>query len=304
MKTVVLLVLATLTSAPAFALEWPEDMPRVRWQINPLFDQKGYRLGFVKEYVEARYFHQEGQLLMGYNSGKAHILDEECLNEAGAIADPAKRAAAEAKCEIDKNPWLFDTFDTELFKHFSGGPDQLSETKGVPVLAYYFRETFTPFGWLSFGWGVFFASTAKFVSKMWPIDPTLRMPKTFRVDIDSLVYSPKWTIPRRGFMKGRVVKATMDHKYLKTFEITVQEVTSPDIFRRLSVSDNDMYDHIVMAMRTGAYLNIGWVQLPEGEAQSRGVWGYDTHLRIESIELIDDASSIQTRPAGTPRRSL
>ena len=304
MITKALLILSTLVSAPVFALEWPPDMPQLRFTVNPLVDQKGYRLGFLKEYVEALYLHQEGQLLMGYNSGRTSIMDEDCMVEASHVTDLNARQEQEAKCKIDNNPWEFDTFDTELYKRYSGGPDQLNETKGVPVLVYYFRETWSPVGLLSVGVGALWASTARFVTKMWPIDPTLHMAKNYRVDLESLVTTPKMFIPRRGFMKGRVVKASLDHKWLKTFEITVQEVTSSNIFRRLSVSDNDLFDNIVLAMRTGAYLNIGWVQLPEGEAQTRGIWGYDTKRRVESIELIDDAASIQSRPQGTPRRSM
>jgi hypothetical protein len=91
----------------------------------------------------------------------------------------------------------------------------------------------------------------------------------------------------RGDIVGRVVKASLDHVILKTFEVTIQNQLD-NSFSYLSVDDPQVFDALVRAMMSGRILKIGYIRLFGLQARLLSlVRGYDTADRIVSVDSAD-----------------
>jgi hypothetical protein len=263
----------------------PKDVPRVRWSPDPIYSEEGFRLGYIIDFEAQRFWHYEGSLLMGFDTNPAKIMDEKCVEDAqtaaNAVKNPATRNAGlqaiDSDCLMMTNPWQFSVVDRKLYHQYSGAKRA--------VVVYYNRPVWAPFGLLTTGspWALI-AQTLNYVEKIWYVNPDLSVAK---YPSDSSGTDSPLINPASGYSVGYVVKASLDNLLRKTYEVTIQEGSSGADFKRMSVNDSTIFDHLIRAMLTGKKTKVGYVELvgAEGYLETE-IRGYHTGYRIQSIETL------------------
>ena len=297
-----------IPGSPNAPYVWPSDMPDVpRFYVNPIKTEIGYRLGFVQDIRQPMNYpnsdtpilpHYEGKILMGYASAPSEIMDQHCLDQGfsrlsshlTATQRRAHRIEIENLCRIDENPWPFTILDGKIYEQYGGGFTRLNDLSARPVLVYYFREAHSPLNifaiWSTKNVYAVFADASSIVKRLWRVDPNFPAPKYYlNTNVGSL-FDPRVNPENGRIPSGRVVKATLDNKFFKTYEITVQQTIGNNNWRRLSVDNKEMFDHIVMAMRTGWLVSITYTELWGVEAWVKSWIGYTTPYRVASIEIL------------------
>jgi hypothetical protein len=268
----------------------PDGVPRVRWIPNPLYNEEGFRLGYILRFEDVIFWHFEGKFMMGFGSSPQTIIDKDCLAEATAAAQSKSNKRIRTKalervnelCFVDVNPWPFSVLDPNLYADF--------KNVGVtPVVLYYTRPITKPYEIIQArSFRAIFSETRNFTQKMWRVDPNLKAPTFYSLEQGELPVA-RHVNPAVGYTEGRVVKATMDHYLRKTYEITLQQGRFGNNFARMSVNDSEMFDALVLSMMTGRLVRIGYLRLFDVYAWlSSIVWAYQTSYRITSVELLSD----------------
>ena len=300
----------TMPGSPNAPYVWPNDMPDVpSFYFNPIKTEIGYRLGFVQEIRQPFNYpntdtpvfpHYEGKILMGYASGPSEIMDQRCLDDGYAYLSHkmtaqerrAKKTEVEHLCMIDENPWPFTILDGKLYEQYGGGFTRMNDLGARPVLVYYFREASVPYtgNLLAFistqNFYAFWAESKSIVKRLWRVDQSYPAPKYYLNTNVGSIFDPRINPENGRIPSARVVKATLDHSLLKTYEITVQQTIGGNNWRRLSVDNKEMFDHIVMAMRTGRLVSLTYTELWSVEAWVKSLIGYTTPYRVASIEIL------------------
>lgn len=265
----------------------PPDIPKVRWLPDPFYSEEGFRLGYLFKFESQLLWHFEGKLNLGSGSSPMTILDRDCVSGETARAAAAKNpnrkkiitADISKRCLIDQNPWDFSAVDPKLFQEYNNYP-------AAPVVVYYTHSLDTAIGAFSnFFPPAVFAKTDNYVHNIWPVSPEVQIPDHFSSERRDVPVA-KEISPASGSLEGRVVKATMDHLFFKTYEILFQEGFAGSNFTRLSVNDSAMFDYLVSTMFTGKVIRIGYVRLfaIEGSFFSL-VRGYSTNYRVVSADI-------------------
>lgn len=276
----------------ARAVELPPYIPRVRYLPNPLFSEEGFRQGVILRFSAVIGWHYEGELMMGVDTSPMRIVDQECVTDEKVYADslknPERRQNAlenvDESCLIDENPWQFSVVNESLYDQMA----KLGSAKRVVV--YYTKPIWAPIGAATnLHFQVLWAKTLNIVHDIWEVDPNFPLPKVFSIDQGELNLAPQIISHADGYVEGRITKATLDHKLLKTYEVTIQLGQGGTNFMRMSVSDTEMYDHIVMSMLSGKLMRIGYSRLFK---TIQGWWsdirGYRTIYRVTSLEVLSD----------------
>jgi hypothetical protein len=238
-------------------------------------------------------------------------MDQRCLDEGylhmstnlSPQARRTKRAEIQHLCLIDENPWPFTILDGKLYEQYGGGFTRMNDLGARPVLVYYFREAPSPgnlFAIISTGnIYAFWAESKSIVKRLWRVDQSYPAPKYYLNTNVGSIFDPRVNPENGRIPSARVVKATLDHSLLKTYEITIQQTIGGNNWRRLSVDNKEMFDHIVMAMRTGRLVSLTYTELWGIEAWAKSLIGYTTPYRIASIEILGP----KTKP-GEPSGAL
>jgi hypothetical protein len=265
----------------------PNGPQPIYYNRNPLYKSEGYCLGYILDFHRENLllWSYEGTMMLGYGTARADMVDPYCIdrarNAAAKISNPAKAsqalAAAQQSCHIFQNPWKFSTLSAPLYHKYLS----VTETQYQPVMIYFAEPSYSP--------KTLITHTDTFLYDIYPIKVDLNLPESFQI--------PEYEMPiglsineGKGFSDGRIVKASLDHYFRKSFEVVIQEGVNGNNFRRMSVANQDMFNYIIKAMQTGRMLHIGYVQITGLEEEFVDIAkSYDTNFRIVSVELRERA---------------
>lgn len=264
------------------ALE-PEDLPHIEYNRDPYLVSEGYRLGLILDFARAGIFpwSYEGTMMVGFGTGRQDFIDQHCVDDilsvVSGVSDPSVKQKyideANEKCYIFTNPWPFSTLDSIRLREFQ---NTLS-TRPTPVMIHY------EVPYLSVERVI--TRTKHFVEGIYPVNPNANVPKSYSIPESSYPVSHILNI-RRGVIEGRIVKASLDHFFRKSFEVIIQEGNLGNNFRRMSVSDQGMFDFIIAAMLTGKMTRISYIELLGLENDIIQIAkDYDTPYRVVSVEV-------------------
>lgn len=282
-----------------------QELPKLGLAPDPLYSSIGFRLGYITSVKDEGFFwwryHYEGSLLLGVSTNKGHIYDRICLGyldkEKGKIqkkisymrTSVAEQDSAPSEsdyntlqnlqddlhqidvkkdedCLITDNPWSFSFFDDSYYKkylHFTYGP----------VLIYYRTPLLTA--------KELFSKTDNYLLNMWKVNPSIPLQKS--MSTDEGIFNTTTFTPEKGIIQGRVVSASVESIFLKTYEVTIQLETSGNDFRRMSVSDSDLFNYIVRCMLSGRLLEIEYIKLMAVLRPLSDLRGYSTDFRIVKV---------------------
>jgi len=261
------------------------QLPHISYFRNPYYYSEGFRLGFVLDFHRSGFpfwiWSYEGELMTGFGSDKMMVVDQYCMADEMAwiseIKDEQKKQtamqAAKTQCYVFDNPWNFSTLNAGLYETYLG----FQNLQFTPVLIYYVSPIF------SFSRAI--TNTSNFVEGIYSINPSLDIPKSYKVPSYDLPIAGTFN-KDRGFKEGRIVTASLDHYVRKSFEVTLQEGPYGNNFRRMSVSDQEMFDFIVKAMLTGKMVRVEYVKITDIENEILRIGkSYDTPYRVVSLEV-------------------
>jgi hypothetical protein len=258
----------------------PKHMETTRSWWNPFRTELGYVLGALAEVKSAGILIHtlEGSLKLGVTSSRGGYLDRLCYDD--EIEDrrptPQQQSAATQKCTVAVNPWSFSHYNQHLLSRF----ENLS---GQMVLVFYQSFPILPF-----------TRSSNFISKVYFIDPEAMQVGSF-YEASSMPFSSRVHYAA-GFVEGRIVKATLDGVFRRSYELVIQVGMTGDIFTAISLSDRRLFEFAIRAMATGRYLKISYFQLFGPFAvPSDLLFNYRTNLRASRIDIIEDP----TRPTMT-----
>lgn len=276
-------VLATLVPMDALSdSNLPPDVPKVRFTVNPLYSQEGFRMGHLLQFTSVIGWHYEGSLMQGYASSPGPLVDQTCVQNMTKAGRATTTAEIESICAFDENPWHFSAVDGTLFKEIQGS-DQPK-----PVVVYYSRPIWSALGAIAnLAPQVMWSNTLNIAQKVWIVKPPDTMFKIYSLEQGELGHIAEVISHAEGYVEGRVVKATLDHLLRKTYEITIQLGDGGNNFKRMSVNDPAMFDHLVLAMMSGKLLRLGYVHYFQSvEGWYSDLRGYQTLYRITSVEVL------------------
>ncbi|NJL24049.1 MAG: hypothetical protein HC902_01925 [Calothrix sp. SM1_5_4] len=277
-------------SAAAQGNVLPGEIPRVRWSPNPTFSEEGFRLGYIMRFQDKLFWHYEGDFMMGYGSSPKRVLDRGCQVEfekriAGQRSASARAALTEQMdeaCFIEINPWPFSAVDGDLYKRY--------QAFGIePVVLYYTTSINSFFGVTHTGsLRALMTNTRNYVQDVYRTNPGLTAPTYYSLETGALPIARRVN-PAEGFAEGRIVKASLDHYFRKSYEITFQQGRMGSNFIRLSVNNSAMFDHLVLAMLTGKPVRLGFLRLFNIQNWAASIFfAYGTAYRVTSVELLSD----------------
>lgn len=311
--TLILLLHLIFSPGVAPAMEMPKGIPNIRWGFDPFMQQTGFMAGHLiiqkanAPSVAAAWWN--GELQLGYGSSQATIIDEDCLKDGGLYdkgsiyttpatdggEDPASKAKRQAalkdlymNCFVVKNPWKFTITKERTANHASriGSLDAavVYFQKTVDNIYSAMRTQLIPDFWASL-----WVPNRTIVKKVWQANPNLKMFKSFSVDNgeDSDKDEVPITYARGGPFEGRVVAMTLDN-VRKTHELIIQLSGSGSLFRRISVDNSDMVDHVVLAMLANRFVRLDWTEYYRGwiSAGISDLRGYKTLRRVKRITIL------------------
>src|SRR5262245_5946714 len=141
------LLLTALLGMAAGAETKFSDLPKIEYFRNPYLKSEGYQLGFVLDFAREgiAIWSYEGNFMVGYGSAPEEMIDHHCYESKthwlSNIKDEARKQkamdAARKECFVFKNPWLFSTLNSRIFKQY----EDSSNMKATPVLIYYSTPT-------------------------------------------------------------------------------------------------------------------------------------------------------------------
>ncbi len=292
------LLLAALVDFANAQQSYP-DIPHIPYDRNPYYESEGFKLGFVVDLHRDGFFvySYEGRMMVGFGADKGDANDPICMSDAqrwiDLIENSAKREKAmnEAReqCYTLTEPWEFSTLDRTKFEQYS----RMDKVQYTPVLLYYLRPTISIQHLIT--------RTKNFVMGIYPVAPDFPIQKIFSLTSSEMPIGSHINV-RQGFVDGRVVNASLENMIRKSFEVTIQQGPYGNIFRKMSVSDQKMFDFIVTAMSTGKILRIGYLEITGLENKILRIGrDYRTPYRVISVEVREDQPS--TDPPGlTPRK--
>jgi hypothetical protein len=259
------------------------DLPPVTWSFNPLRYREGYVLGTIAQAANrGLFFHTlEGEFKLGVNSTKGGYVDIGCAKDQMPGADVQVNAGdlpenVMNKCLVAINPWPFSNYNQHLIA-------DLNMVIGKPVLGFFSSYSILPL-----------TDSRNYLSKVFVVDPDrLKVGDSYDATEDMLIagifhYST-------GSVEGRIVEASMDGVIRKRYELIVQTGSAGDIFRQISVSDGKLFRYCLQAMSTGRYLKIDYFELLSPLAVPIDlIRGYNTYLRANKVEIIDDPTTYRS----------
>jgi len=268
----------------AWAVE-AQDLPPIEYNRNPYYQEEGYRLGSILNFYRYRIFpwSYEGTMMMGFGAGRQDFIDQLCLDARTQgtenIADANKRQTAvdqaTRSCYIFTNPWPFSTLNHQLLLAF----EQLGNAQVSPILLHYSVPYISIENIIT--------QTKNFVEGIYPINPDAKIAHSYHISESQIPFSGSLNI-KRGFIDGRVVKASLDHLLRKSFEVTIQEGKLGNNFTRMSVDNQEVFNYILAAMLTGKLVHIEYLELIGFEASLvRVMRDYDTPYRVIGVELME-----------------
>lgn len=274
-------------------VELPADVPRVRWEPNPLFSEKGFRLGYIPRASYGTYLRNlEGYLLMGIGSNPTLIYDSECQKSYTARVSRSRDSKVIAtlnqemneNCLIDRNPWYFSMLGWDVYM-------RAKQSERLPVVVYYETAVNTPVAVVqNRSLRPVVNESLNIVYNIFTVDPNMAIPPPFRLPGGGVLEAGS---KRGGSIEGRVVKASLDHGLRKAYEITVQLSDIGNNFMRLSISESEMFDHIVYSMMTGHLVRLSYVRLFGAVNWMSSVFSaYSTNYRVTEVEILATGTDI------------
>jgi hypothetical protein len=280
------------------------DLPHVNYFRNPYYASEGFRLGFILDFHRAGFpfwiFSYEGQMMTGFGSDRIAAIDQYCMkdemNWIEAIKDQNKKKAAidqaNQQCFVLNNPWHFSTLQSGIYQRYLS----LHDVQSTPVLVYYV----SPIVALSH----VITSTDNFIEGVYATNPNLNLPKSYRIPSSEIPIAERLNVDH-GFVEGRVVTASLEHYIRKSFEVTIQEGPYGNNFRRMSVSDQTMFDYIVSAMLTAKMVRVEYLKITSFENSLLRIGRYyDTPYQVVGLEIESGSPPSPTRPTSTRRSYL
>lgn len=297
----VLILLALSLEVGADELKLPpstiQDLPKVVYHRNPLTYSEGFQLGFITDYHRDGFFvwSYEGELMVGYGSSRKEIYDQDCLQRWEEIIAATKseksrdraQKAKERECFIFNNPTKFSSLFDTYFEQYKS----LGDLNFTPVLIYYRIPLWSPKHLIT--------RTYSFIYGIYPVNASIDLPKKIELKESEMPIGLNINV-RKGIIDGRVVQASLDHYFRKSFEITIQQGPLGSIFKRMSVSDQGIFDYITHAMLSGKMVRLEYVELTGLQNNIVRIGkDYDTPFRIISVEVRDEAD---TKELGAPTK--
>jgi hypothetical protein len=292
MSAKIFLIIMYLFTLPALARPVQfEDLPKITYSRDPYYEERGYKLGYVIDFglsgLIPPYRSYEGSMMLGFGSTRKDYYDPVCLNDemigVDTLRDPVKKQKltdqANEKCYIFTNPWHFS--------YLTSGPyeDYIAATGGkvVPVLIYFVRPIFA--------FSRIVTDTSEFIEGTYPVNENLKIEKSIRLP-DNAMPIARLLHRRSAFIPGRVVSAELQNIIRKSFEVIIQEGPSGSAFRKMSVSDQSIFDFLIKAMLSGKLLNLEYLEITGAENEILRIGkDYDTRFRIVGVQ-VDETSSL------------
>src|SRR5262249_47476245 len=120
---------------------------------------------------------------------------------------------------------------------------------------------------------------------VFPIQPDLKVDDSYALSTWKRAY------PESGVVKGRVVQASLEYPFRKTYEVIIQESENANNFRAMSIHDGRLFRYISRAMLTGKPMVIEYVRLYQAHGRFVStLFNYMTHYRIVAAKLDEEAS--------------
>ena len=278
-------------SADTSVIGDPNHPEKVTGSLNPLRYSEGYAMGILANLKSTGVVINtlEGDLKLGHLSSKGGIVDNACvpqvvnrlLRKKEVKNSEEANARATRECTLQVNPWHFSNLDEGLLRDI-----RQMENSNVAV---FFRSYF----WIPF------VDSDNYLIRVYPVNRDILKVGDF-YESDGMVLSR--TIPyQKGYIDGRVVKASLDGVIRKAHEVLIQQGAGGDVFSRLSVDDNRVFDFIVKAMLSDRFLRIHYVRMfSTMAAPINAITGYDTSFRVFRVDIIDDPT-VQQPAVESPR---
>lgn len=246
---------------------------------NPFRYDAGYVLGTVAQ-VSARGIlikTLEGQIKLGITSTRGGYVEKDCFDaevdqrqsrNPKPLTDEERKQAAEL-CVVNINPFEFSHYNTDLV-------ESLERINGRLVMAFYRSYYLLPL-----------LESSNYIDKVYLVEPDILKPgAVYESNEISFARSVHYGA---GSFEGRIVKASLEGIVRKAHEFIIQVGNTGDLFRAVSVSDEELFKFGIQAMSTGRYLQIGYYQLYSPLASPFNLlFGYNTDLRAHRIEVITD----------------
>jgi hypothetical protein len=275
-------LISLATGFCGFALAAPvtreiPQFPKVRYSPNVIYRSEGFRLGYIQTFARVGYFPWSYEFQMALGVGTSS--DQSCIDEEKAeaqhIPDLAERqrrlSQIPQNCLVDSNPWLFSSLDTPIYNQIDGMMQTVR-----PVVIYYSTPVIS--------YKQLVTRTSNYVYDIFTVDERYPVQKYFEISLPLAAQIN----PERGTIVGRVVKASLDHLFFKTYEITIQKNVQGMRLIKMSLNDSNLFDQVVRAMLTGKVLRIGYIRLPGWYGKFLSVLrGYDTNSRIVSVDILE-----------------
>lgn len=282
-----LIVVCLLAAGATDVPEFPHLKPV---PPNMMYLSEGFRLGYVLRMAEKGIwfwrYRYEGQLQLGFGTNQGEIYDTSCFALAIERAKKRKRIASEKniedpqdyiseedrkECLLGFNPFNFSFFSDDYYEEY----DNLGDG---PVVIFYQRPLVAPQS--------VFTDTKTYLRGIWPANPNLKIPKYKKANTGLL--GTRNLTPLKSTIEGRIIGASVEDVFRKTYEITVQLGNTGNNFKRLSLADDpEMFDYIVKCMMTGKMLRIEYTSIVELLRPLNILRGYWTNFRIIGIQILD-----------------
>jgi hypothetical protein len=258
------------------------NMESTRSWWNPFRTSQGYVLGVLAG-VQSRgiLIHTlEGSLKLGVTSSRGGYLDKPCYDQllaGNSRPNAQEQRIATEKCTVVINPWPFSNYNQHLISRFENLGGQL-------ILVFYRTYPILPF-----------TNSPNFVSKIYFVDPKI-------LDVGASYEARSMPISSTlnyasGFLEGRIVKASLDGVFRRSFEFIIQIGSTGDVFTVVSLSDRRLFEFGIKAMSTGRYLKVSYFHLFGPLAlPSDLLFDYKTNLRAHKIEVLEEPRPVPPAP--------
>lgn len=287
----------------------PRQLEEVTGSFNPFRYREGYVLGVISRIAseDILFTTLEGEVKLGVRSTRGGVFDIQCYNRLQKQVQSDHKSSgqptsSETEEKIDEGPPaaeisspddiredLLDSVTREKCTqyinpwHFShqneGLAGQIKKVQDSVVLIFYRSFTIMPF-----------TETENILQRIYPTDGDLPLDqKRFEIPVDM----PERLVPAYGSYVGRVVMASYDGIIRKAYEVVIQLGSSGDVFRKLSVSDRQLFNFIVQTMARNRMVRVHFFRhfAPVGTAINV-VEGYDTYFRVFRVEVLDKDAEV------------